>query len=58
MNKIINISYVEEQGFSPEVVSVFARTSKAAETLKKLMDEREALRNLRRQTRELAKLAA
>jgi hypothetical protein len=37
---------------------VFARTSKAAETLKKLMDEREAIRNLRRQTRELAKLAA
>lgn len=57
MNTVVDIKYVQEAGFSPAVVNIFTETSRGAAMLKKIMDEREAMRNLRRQTRELAKLA-
>jgi hypothetical protein len=56
MRSVIDIRYVVEQGFSPEVVNVFTETSRAAATLRKLMDERDLERAARKQARELEKL--
>jgi hypothetical protein len=56
MRSVIDIRYVVEQGFSPEVVNVFTETSRAASTLRKLMDERDLERAARKQARELEKL--
>ena len=56
-NNEITIKYVEEAGFSPEVVSIFARTSVAASTLKDIIAQREAQRLLRKLSREGQKLA-
>lgn len=48
----ITVKFVEEQGFSPEVVSIFTRTSAAATMLKELIAEREAARLARKIARE------
>jgi hypothetical protein len=56
MRSVIDIRYVREAGFSPTVVNVFTETSKAAATLRKLMDERDLERAAKKQARELEKL--